>query len=386
MKVKNIVFSGFAAAILMGTAGANAAIPFQIASKAYVDGQTKIMVNNTETDVADVVADLIGDGEGSVEDKISDAIGDLGDDANGDPYSDVADALADKADASEIGNLADLNTTDQDSVVDAINEIEGRLDTAESDISGKQDTLTTGQGGNLQAGSNVAINIANDVITISATDTTYDTGTASVSGLTKLYTATGSETDGTMTQAAITSALGDKAASSDLTALSNKVGSGTLTSSIGSTAVTNIVDAINALESKTAGQAGSAEVANIQALLTGDPTDQNDTGLVGTVGNANGGLVKDVDDLQDIVGDGQLANGFSNGVDDLTGAVNDLMANKADADDVYTKSQLDTMIGAKLEHPATNTCTAGSGHCVLSLDTSGNLTWVDVTQPWAVTD
>ena len=120
--------------------------------------------------------------------------------------------------------------------------------------------------------------------------------------------------------------------------------------------------------------------------MTGDPTDQNDTGLVGTVGNANGGLVKDVDDLQDIVGDGQLANGFSNGVDDLTGAVNDLMANKADADDVYTKSQLDTMIGAKLEHPATNTCTAGSGHCVLSLDTSGNLTWVDVTQPWAVTD
>lgn len=46
------------------------------------------------------------------------------------------------------------------------------------------------------------------------TDTTYSTGTASVSGITKLYTGTGTATDGTMTQNAITSALNGKAASS----------------------------------------------------------------------------------------------------------------------------------------------------------------------------
>lgn len=46
------------------------------------------------------------------------------------------------------------------------------------------------------------------------TDTTYSTGTASTSGLTKLYTGTGTATDGTMTQAAIKSALDGKAASS----------------------------------------------------------------------------------------------------------------------------------------------------------------------------
>ena len=45
------------------------------------------------------------------------------------------------------------------------------------------------------------------------TNTTYSVGTANYSGTTKLYTSTGSSTDGTMTQSAITSALNGKAAS-----------------------------------------------------------------------------------------------------------------------------------------------------------------------------
>lgn len=45
-------------------------------------------------------------------------------------------------------------------------------------------------------------------------NTTYSTGTATKSGLTKLYTGTGTNTDGTMTQNAITTALNGKAASS----------------------------------------------------------------------------------------------------------------------------------------------------------------------------
>ena len=46
------------------------------------------------------------------------------------------------------------------------------------------------------------------------TDTTYSTGDASTSGLTKLYTSTGTNTDGTMTQSAIKTALDGKANSS----------------------------------------------------------------------------------------------------------------------------------------------------------------------------
>lgn len=45
-------------------------------------------------------------------------------------------------------------------------------------------------------------------------DTTYSTGTASTAGLTKLYTNTGTATDGTMTQAAIKTGLDSKAPSS----------------------------------------------------------------------------------------------------------------------------------------------------------------------------
>lgn len=48
----------------------------------------------------------------------------------------------------------------------------------------------------------------------SGSSVTYGTGTSTVSGLTKLYTTTGTNTDGTMTQAAIKSALDGKAPSS----------------------------------------------------------------------------------------------------------------------------------------------------------------------------
>lgn len=54
---------------------------------------------------------------------------------------------------------------------------------------------------------------ASGVITISSTNTTYSTGTTSTAGLTKLYTSTGTSTDGTMTRKAITDALSGKAAS-----------------------------------------------------------------------------------------------------------------------------------------------------------------------------
>lgn len=48
---------------------------------------------------------------------------------------------------------------------------------------------------------------------IPGTNTTYSTGTTSTAGLTKLYTSTGTSTDGTMTRNAITSALNGKATS-----------------------------------------------------------------------------------------------------------------------------------------------------------------------------
>ena len=64
-------------------------------------------------------------------------------------------------------------------------------------VSGKTITYTKGDG-------------TTGTITTQDTNTTYSTGTASTSGLTKLYTGTGTATDGTMTQSAINSALSGK--------------------------------------------------------------------------------------------------------------------------------------------------------------------------------
>lgn len=60
----------------------------------------------------------------------------------------------------------------------------------------------------LSAGSNILID--GDVISAIDTNTTYDTGDASTSGLTKLYGNVGTAVDGTMTQNALTTALANK--------------------------------------------------------------------------------------------------------------------------------------------------------------------------------
>lgn len=64
-------------------------------------------------------------------------------------------------------------------------------------VSGKTITYTKGDG-------------TTGTITTQDTNTTYGTGTATTAGLTKLYTSTGSSTDGTMTRKAITDALATK--------------------------------------------------------------------------------------------------------------------------------------------------------------------------------
>lgn len=59
----------------------------------------------------------------------------------------------------------------------------------------------------LVAGTNISI--AADGVTISATDTTYSTGTSSTAGITKLYDQNGQNTDGAVTQKHFTDVVGD---------------------------------------------------------------------------------------------------------------------------------------------------------------------------------
>lgn len=75
--------------------------------------------------------------------------------------------------------------------------------------------ITTDAKGHVTAADEVVKKDITD-LGIPAQDTTYGTGTASTAGLTKLYTGTGDNTDGTMTQSAIKSALNNKADTSDI--------------------------------------------------------------------------------------------------------------------------------------------------------------------------
>ena len=95
------------------------------------------------------------------------------------------------------GNASTATKATQDSAGQQINKtyIKGLS------VSGKTITYTKGDG-------------TTGTITTQDTNTTYSTGTSSALGLTKLYTGTGTATDGTMTQSAIKTALDGKAASS----------------------------------------------------------------------------------------------------------------------------------------------------------------------------
>ena len=100
----------------------------------------------------------------------------------------------------------------------------------ETAVAGKQATLTTS---NIKGSGSVSVGISDGVITVSGTDnnTTYSTGTASTSGLTKLYTGTGTNTDGTMTQSALKTALDGKLSTSGTAAKATADASGnTITS------------------------------------------------------------------------------------------------------------------------------------------------------------
>jgi hypothetical protein len=75
--------------------------------------------------------------------------------------------------------------------------------TASADAVSVAQSLTSGT----KVGTITVNGTATDLYAPANTDTTYSTGTTTTSGLTKLYTGTGSNADGAMTQAATTNAL-----------------------------------------------------------------------------------------------------------------------------------------------------------------------------------
>jgi len=146
MKIKNIVFSGFAAVILMGTVGANAATtPAKIASQEYVDAEIAKLsgANGSITTIAGDVATLkttVGNTAlTTTAQNVTGAINEL------DSAIDTKAAASDvTALQTTVGNTA-LTTTAQN-VTGAINELDSAIDT-KVNVSDKATSIRTVSGG-----------------------------------------------------------------------------------------------------------------------------------------------------------------------------------------------------------------------------------------------
>ena len=352
MKVKNIMFFGFAAAILMGTA--NAAGTFQIASKAYVDREI-----GTVTTAASEVADTVGD-----MDDLNDENTNFGNNTDTvvEALNDLDTALNAKQDKSNsqvttagnhltTGYGVGANLEALDSALGAVEGVVGSYDSTTgqgtglaADVAELQDAI-----GTLPANSNIAdlldgkVNVSDAATSIrtvagGASDDKWATEKAVatvVEGLTggggtvgqQIADALGSDFTGQDAYTDVTAALADKQDKADSTVAAKQTGS-----------YAHIT-------------ANNAVGTNLAAL------DDAVAALENTVGDANSGLAQDVAALQDTVGDS------------TDGLVADVEA-----------LQTLTNILASYTTCVTNNANE-SGHCALTADENG-LSWTFVTDPW----
>ena len=357
MKVKNIMFFGFAAAILSGTANAD---PLQVASTAYVTSQLSTKADASTTYNKTEVNGLLNDKQ--------DVIDDL---------SDIRSGAALGATALQQADLADYATT-------------AAMNTALAD---KADANIIGEG--FTTTNTVAAALNGKQGTISDLS---DIRSGAALGATAVQ------------PAALTTTLGDYATTSAMnSALETKVNVSDIATSVRTT---------GAADNKVASEKAVADAIDsaIANVTGGGATigvlDRPGGGTYNSVSDALDGkqFVSDstVDELPNNGQYNHITAGYAVGnnleaLDSAVGALETLVGNtsvqsqiatKADAattlsgygiTDAYTKTQVDNALAAIL--PAANTCTSSNGHCVLSIDTStGALTWVDVTTPWVTVE
>lgn len=317
MKVKNIMFSGVMAAILMGTAGAHAAV--QIASQKYVENQVADKATKTELSegLAAKADKTAFESLQSAVNSTESGLGTKAAQASLDQTNAYIGTIPDTAAATNIVAYVQEKTagiaTDT-----ALEELTGRVATAETDIDGLQAKV-----GDVSVADRIATSLANYT-------TTAD--------LQKDYL---SKADAETTYAKQTT-IGDLGTFETVVAY-----------------VGNAVETVNAdlgdvqTTASSALGVANANTGKIEGLTTDVAT------LQSTVGSAESGLVKGV-------ADNAAAITTLNSGADVAGSV-----------DSKIKATADTL----LNRPTTNTCGADSGLCVLTMSNGGALVWVDVTDP-----
>ena len=360
MKIKNIAFSGFMAAIMLSAGATAANAKIEIASKQYVDNKESALntnINNLNT-----------------------AIQNKADTTALDAYlkTDAAETTyAKKSDVTEV-------TTTANEAKNVATEAKSAADAAAATANANKTAIGDAESG-------LTKDVADAKAAATAAQGTADQNKTDLTALTGRVSANETSISG----------------------INSKVGEGDLT-----TDAKTIVGAINEInndvyrkvQTYTKAEVNTA-IGNIQAGdvdLKGYVKETTYTDGMAkkadklTVDAANAGNIATVDAKgQYQVSDKKLTDFTS--MDDVTGAittslttgdiktaldakadtttVNTELAKKANSDDVYDKKAVDDKFDTTIPKPE-GTCAAESGRCVLSVDAaSKNMMWMDVTTP-----
>ncbi len=342
MKVKNIAFSGFMAAIMLSATGAaNAATAIEIASKGYVDQQRDAAVSTAAAAVDTKLENYTPTTAlpGVIKQNITNVLTDTTTEGGlGKTVNDLKTSV-DELDASVNDATNGLTTKASTASVNALTE---RVSTNETNIAKKADKLT-----------GVTAEQAGSIATVDQNGQ-YQLGSVKATDLV---------TNATVTEK-ITEALEGNQTVKD--AITQIVGDGQV-----------VTDAINA--SVTNGTL-KTELDKKANKITGVTADQ--VGTIATVG-ADGQYVLGDKKAADLATSSDVTTAITNAVTNNE-ALKGALDAKADADNVYSKTEADAKFDTKIPVPS-EACQATSGRCVLSVATGSDgktgLVWLDVTSP-----
>ncbi len=386
MKNKKIVFCGFAATLLMaGTA--NAAV--KIASQEYVDRVDNVIaesVDSVQTQVTELDTVVNDPDTGLVS-----GVADLQSQISGkQDVANLTQTINDESQETQYPSAAAVNTAikdattglvgseDLEDLAGDVNALNTNVIQLQFDVKSKQDSLNDNQMNAVNSG------ITADKVTQYDEYATQIAAKPDAASLATVAT-TGSYNDLKDAPAPI---VVDATLSAESTnPVQNKVINAALADKASTQDVSDIAEDVTILEYLVNNEDTglSAQVADIATAVK---TAQSGVdSLTQTVGNAEGGLVKDVTDLQgDMSGKQDVASRENTITDDDTkypssGAVYDALATKADVDTTYTKEETDNQITTLAIPRPSDECMASSGLCVLSVTSSGDFAWVNVAYP-----
>lgn len=399
MKIKNIAFSGFMAAIMLSAGATAANAKIEIASKQYVDNKESAL--NTAI-------------QGKADTTALDAY--LKTDAAETTYAKKSDVAEVTTTATDAKNAADAAKNAADAATATANANKTAIGDAESGL-----TKDVADAKAAAAGAATAAETAKsaaDAAAITANANKTAIGDAG-SGLTKdvadaKAAATAAQGTADQNKTDLTALTGRVSANeTNISGINDKVGDGEL-----ATDAKTIVGAINEINNdvyrkvqtytkaevnteigkiqagnvdlkgyikETTYEAGMAKKAD---KLTVDATNAGNIATVDAKGQyqVSDKKLTDFTSMADVTGaittsltTGDIKNALDAKADAAT--MNTELAKKANSDDVYDKTTVDEKFDKTIPTPQ-GTCAAESGRCVLSVDaTSKNMMWMDVTVP-----